>query len=73
MLSEMFVDSGGVSYIGSRTCVELLNARHLVVDNLANSSKKPLERVQQITGKAVSFYCIDLLDKDALDKVFVAH
>lgn len=67
--------TGGAGYIGSHTCVELITAGHsvVVVDNLANSSKKSLERVQQITGKAVSFYCIDLLDKVALDEIFDTH
>jgi len=67
--------TGGAGYIGSHTCAELITAGHsvVVVDNLVNSSKKSLERVWQITGKEVSFYCIDLLDKAALDDVFDAH
>ena len=64
--------TGGAGYIGSHTCVELLNAGHevVVVDNLCNSSEKSLERVEKITGKPVVFYQADLLDKEALEKIF---
>ena len=64
--------TGGAGYIGSHTCVELLNAGHevTVVDNLANSKSAALERVREITGKALTFHRIDLLDRDALDAVF---
>ncbi len=67
--------TGGAGYIGSHTCVELLNAGHSVVvlDNLANSSEKSLERVRQITGKELAFYKADLLNKAAVDAVFEAH
>ena len=64
--------AGGAGYIGSHTCVELLNAGHevLVVDNLANSSEKSLERVREITGKTVKFEKADILDRAALDRIF---
>lgn len=64
--------TGGAGYIGSHTCVELLEQGHdvVVVDNLCNSSEVSLERVKQITGKAVTFYKADLLDKDAMEEVF---
>ena len=64
--------TGGAGYIGSHTCVELLNAGYevVVVDNLYNSSEEALKRVETITGKAVTFYQVDLLDKPALDDVF---
>jgi len=64
--------TGGAGYIGSHTCVELLNAGYevIVVDNLINSSQKALERVQEITGKKLTFYKVDLLDKAALDNIF---
>lgn len=64
--------AGGAGYIGSHTCVELLNAGYevVVVDNLYNSSEEALKRVETITGKAVTFYQVDLLDKSALDDVF---
>ena len=64
--------TGGAGYIGSHTCVELLNAGYevTVVDNLYNSSEKALDRVQEITGKAVKFYKADIQDRDAMNKVF---
>lgn len=64
--------TGGAGYIGSHTDVELLNAGHevVVVDNLYNSNEKALERVEEITGKPVKFYNVDVLDKEALNKVF---
>ncbi len=64
--------TGGAGYIGSHTCVELLNAGHeiTVVDNLCNSCEKSLDMVREITGKDFKFYKVDLLDKDALMKVF---
>ena len=50
--------TGGAGYIGSHTCVELLNAGYevVVVDNLVNSSKESLKRVEEITGKSLRFY-----------------
>lgn len=64
--------TGGAGYIGSHTDVELLNAGHevVVVDNLYNSNEKALERVEEITGKPVKFYQVDVLDKEALNRVF---
>lgn len=64
--------TGGAGYIGSHTCIELLNAGYevVVVDNLYNSSEKSLKRVQEITGKKLTFYEADLLDKDAIDNIF---
>ena len=64
--------TGGAGYIGSHTCVELLNAGYevVVVDNLVNSSEKSLERVKQITGKDLKFYKASILDHDALEKIF---
>ena len=55
--------TGGAGFIGSHTCVELLNAGYevVVVDNLYNASEKALERVEQITGKKVTFYEADIL------------
>ncbi len=63
--------TGGAGYIGSHTCVELLNAGHevVVLDNLSNSSEKSLERVKQITGKEAKFYKGDILDRDILKKI----
>ncbi|MEE0419513.1 MAG: UDP-glucose 4-epimerase GalE [Lachnospiraceae bacterium] len=64
--------TGGAGYIGSHTCIELLNEGYeiVVVDNLYNSSEKALERVEQITGKKVKFYKADILDKEAMNEIF---
>ena len=64
--------TGGAGYIGSHTCIELLNAGYevVVLDNLYNSSEKSMERVKQITGKDLTFYEADILDKEALEKIF---
>ncbi len=63
--------TGGAGYIGSHTVVELLNSGYevVVVDNLSNSSEKSLKRVEQITGKSVSFYKCDILDREGLNSV----
>lgn len=67
--------TGGAGFIGSHTCVELLNAGHqvVVVDNLSNASETALERVQEITGRSLGFYRVDLLDYDGLCRVFEEH
>ncbi len=67
--------TGGTGYIGSHTVVELLNTNQevVIVDNLSNSKKCVLDRIERITGKRPTFYQVDLLDKDALEKVFMAH
>ncbi len=67
--------AGGAGYIGSHTCVELLEAGFdvVVVDNLDNGSTKALDAVEQITGRAVEFHEIDVCDTAALGKVFAAH
>ncbi|WP_081824298.1 UDP-glucose 4-epimerase GalE [Paenibacillus sp. UNC451MF] len=67
--------TGGSGYIGSHTCVELLNAGYeiIVVDNLANSHVESLRRVREITGKDFKFYQIDLMDQEKLDKVVFAQ
>lgn len=67
--------TGGAGYIGSHTCLELLQAGYevIVVDNLSNSKEEALNRVQEITGKTLTFYRVDLLDKTALDEVFAGH
>ncbi len=64
--------TGGAGYIGSHTVVELQNAGYevVVVDNLSNSSKESLKRVEAITGKAVAFYEADILDRKALNAIF---
>ena len=67
--------AGGAGYIGSHTCVELLEAGYevVVVDNLYNASQESLRRVEKITGKTVTFYEADILDREALNKIFDAH
>ncbi len=64
--------TGGAGYIGSHTCLELLENGHQVsvVDNLVNSKFESLNRVQELAGKSLSFYQVDLLDKPALEAVF---
>ncbi len=67
--------TGGAGYIGSHTCVELLNENHdvVVLDNLSNSCEESLKRVRKITGKSLEFYKADLLDKPAVENVFMTH
>jgi UDP-glucose 4-epimerase len=64
--------TGGAGYIGSHTCVELIETGHtpIVVDNLYNSSPKSLERVKEITGVAVKFYEGDVRDEALLNRIF---
>ncbi len=64
--------TGGAGYIGSHTCVELLNAGYeiAVLDNLDNSCEKSLDAVKKLTGKDFPFYKVDLLDYEATEKVF---
>lgn len=67
--------TGGAGYIGSHTCIELLNSGYevVVVDNLSNSSKKSLTRVKMITGKSLFFYEGDVRDKYVLRRIFDNH
>lgn len=67
--------TGGAGYIGSHTAVELLNAGHevVVIDNLCNSSKESIRRVEEITGKTIAFYENDVRDPNALDTIFTDH
>ena len=64
--------TGGAGYIGSHTCVELLNAGYevVIVDNLYNSSRKAVNRIGQITGKTPVFYEADICDRAAMEKIF---
>ena len=64
--------TGGAGFIGSHTCVELQESGYdvVVLDNLCNSSEKSLERVEAITGKKVTFYKGDILDRDILCRIF---
>ena len=64
--------TGGTGYIGSHTCVELLNEGHevIIIDNLVNSKEDVIDKIETITGKKVKFYKDDCCDKDALRKIF---
>lgn len=64
--------TGGAGFIGSHTCVELINAGYdiVVVDNLYNSCMEAVRRVEKITGSSIKFYEVDLLEKDKLDEIF---
>ena len=64
--------TGGAGYIGSHTCIEMQNAGYdvVVVDNLDNSNKEALNRVEKITGKPIKFYEEDVRNKEALRKIF---
>ena len=66
--------TGGAGYIGSHTCLELLNGGYqvTVVDNLSNSSRESLNRVEELTGKKLTFFEVDLLDQEALTEVIAA-
>lgn len=67
--------TGGAGYIGSHTCIELLNSAHevVVLDNLSNSSEESLKRVQELTGKALVFVEGDIRDGHTLDQIFTQH
>ncbi len=67
--------TGGMGYIGSHTCVELLEQGMdvVIVDNLSNSSPKVLDRIEEITGKRPVFYELDVCDEAALSKVLDEH
>lgn len=65
--------TGGAGYIGSHTCVELLNSGHdiVIVDNLSNSKPEAVKRIRELTNKVFRFYQVDILDKTALQAVFM--
>lgn len=67
--------TGGAGYIGSHTCVELLNAGHdvIVFDNLSNSSEESLRRVQKLANRSLVFVQGDIRDANALDQLFKSH
>ena len=64
--------TGGAGYIGSHTCVELLESGFevVVIDNLCNSNPKSLERVRELTGKEIRFYEGDVRDEALLRRIF---
>lgn len=67
--------TGGAGFIGSHTCIELLNEGYeiIVVDNFSNSKPESLKRVCEITGKSIMIYHLDLLDSQSLEKVFLVN
>ncbi len=67
--------AGGCGYIGSHTCLEFLEKGYDVVaaDNLCNSSAEALKRVEELTGKQIAFYPVDVRDREAVAKIFEAH
>lgn len=64
--------TGGTGYIGSHTCVELLNNDYevIILDNLSNSKIEVLDKINKITGKSVKFYEGNMIDKNILEKIF---
>ena len=67
--------TGGAGYIGSHTCVEMLNAGHeiVIVDNFYNSCPEALNRIRELTGKDFLFYECDIRDREGLDKIFAEN
>lgn len=64
--------TGGAGYIGSHTCIELIEAGYevVIVDNLSNSCELAVKRIEEITGASVTFYQVDIADKEALEDIF---
>jgi UDP-glucose 4-epimerase len=73
-MSKILV-TGGAGFIGSHTCVELINYGYevVIIDNLSNSKKESINRIETLTGKRVKFYQDDILDFDAVDKIFMEN
>ncbi|MBU0279249.1 UDP-glucose 4-epimerase GalE [Gemella sp. zg-1178] len=71
-MTKKILVTGGAGYIGSHTCVELLNSGYevVVVDNLYNANEKSLEVVKKITGKDLTFYKADIRDEKKIDEIF---
>jgi UDP-glucose 4-epimerase len=75
MSKEKILITGGLGFIGSHTAIELINCGYevIIVDNLANSDRLVLHRIEHITGKKPEFYQLDLLDKSCLQELFRVH
>lgn len=71
----MILVTGGTGYIGSHTCVELLNANYeiIIVDNYSNSKPEVLKRIQEITNKSFKFYNIDILNREGMENIFLKN
>ena len=67
--------TGGTGFIGSHTCVELINSGHdvVIIDNLSNSKEETLERIEKIAGKRPVFYKADVCDEKALNQIFAEN
>lgn len=67
--------TGGAGYIGSHTCVELIESGYdiVVIDNLSNSNQESIKRVNRLVGKRIKFYPVDLLDQKSLESVFMEN
>ena len=67
--------TGGAGYIGSHTCLQLLDDGYsvVVIDNLSNASKEAINRVEQLSGKSLHFYEGDILDEAFLERIFDRH
>ncbi|TCI21710.1 UDP-glucose 4-epimerase GalE [Exiguobacterium sp. SL-9] len=67
--------TGGAGYIGTHTVLQLLETGHdvIVLDNLSNSRREALDRVEALTGKSVTFYLGDILDRELLEQIFLTH
>ena len=74
-MNKSILLTGGTGYIGSHTTLELLNNGYevVVIDNLSNSSRESLKRVEQLTQKSVTFAQVDVRDAEALNQVFENH
>lgn len=67
--------TGGAGYIGSHTCIELMKSGYevVIIDDLSNSKRIAVDRIEQISGKKVTFYQNSILERDALDRIFKVH
>lgn len=75
MIGRCILVTGGAGYVGTHTVVELVDAGYevVVIDNFVNAFSESMKRVEEITGKELKFYSVDLLNKDALKDIFRKH